>query len=633
MEMMLKTNGNGEKMKHFESNSKEFGVQHAERLFALRNFRESLKVANDMMILFTTIPINDNNGGGEGGSLECEREAVLTIDFSNISLVQKQRHRQVQKLKQNNYQSKLQDSLNPLSSHGDTSITATMTTATTDDQHDDNEGVPSLFLTRVCIVPQCLLMLNTLAPSNRRTNSSHSNVNKEKKKKMSARTSVLRDRAAAIALQSSYELWKERRDHRRHRYCRRQLKNPEEPRARQFGGTMEEEEEEEEELTKLIQDLRPFFRLYHNHLEKTEGIARGDRKEAVTTMSWDLAILWIKFCNALGYTDAVFSSLIEMLHGLIRWEEEWTKTMMSQKHNHHHAQYDRGQQQHLIKNEWRNQLLGKDNAGTEETEKDIYLHQSYYELCHLLLVDKVIYVKDIAALECITDRIFLRSTPTSVLSLLHQRITIATAPNTGDKSKNNDDSTNSIVGKAFSAFSDHRTKEAQQFIELSSEPVRESMRLLCQHIEAIYGRGERHIEMELLVNLAAGETDHCKAMLMLTEALEDCLDDIREGEKETVMIEKKEICSDILCNDNENYERYISNQGRNDNKGNHIKNYLVDLLWTSEDRWINRGRFVTASFITYNIWRRWKRVLAIGRGVGHVLISPLREILDALKSK
>ena len=41
----------------------------------------------------------------------------------------------------------------------------------------------------------------------------------------------------------------------------------------------------------------------------------------------------------------------------------------------------------IYQNERKNRLLGKDNAGTEETEeKNNYLHQLYYELHHFSLI-------------------------------------------------------------------------------------------------------------------------------------------------------------------------------------------------------------------------------------------------------
>jgi len=481
--------------------------------------------------------------------------------------------------------------------------------------------------------------------------------------------SLLRDRAAAIAIQCSYELWKERRNRRqrrrrRHRSnskSRDQVKNP----ADECQSTPLENEKE---LLKLKRDLKPFLTIYHNNRldDNSQAAVVGEEEEEgekVIVMSWDLAVLWIKFCNVLGYTDVVLSSLIQMLHGLIRWDD--TNDIQ---------QYHRDRGQPLIQNGNRNQLSDKENE-----ENETHLRESHYELCHLLLVENAIYIKDITTLQCIIDAIFFRgASNSSVLSLLHER-RIATTKTTTKRGEN----TKNTVGWNLSA-----EEKYQQIIDDKTKPVREAIHVLCQNIEAMVdvddfnyrnnddgrdeqyseglvlcqkiqamvdgddfnyknnddGRGEQYEEgLERQVVPPIGGRANSMSMLAFMEALEDCLEDIRDikegmGMKEKEQIQQSSIpsCDDNIVRHHQNNEDHglgSPNGGRKDNRGNQITNYVVDSLWTSEDRWINRGKVLTAGLIMYSTWRRRKRAFAVGRGAGKVLMAPLREILDALTSK
>jgi len=387
----------------------------------------------------------------------------------------------------------------------------------------------------------------------------------------------------------------------------------------------------------LRRDLKFFLKLYHNRLD-SQGLT-GEGGENSIVMSWDLAILWIKFCNALGYTDVVLSSLIKLLHGLVCWDKT-TGTHGNRQH------YHCDKRQPLIKNGNRNQLSDK-----KKEEKDIYLRQSYYELCHLLLVKNAIYIKDIMTLECIIDAIFLREASNiSVLSLLHQRRTATTEITTkrGEKSKDH-------VG----------CKKCQQVIIVKVKPVREAIHVLCQNMEAILdldvfyykdnddGRDEQCKErVEGHLAPPIGERAYIGYVLALMEALEDCLEDIRDIEEKMAMKQKGETrqqssiplkqhpCDNKILRhhqNNQDHERGSPNgerkEIRGEGRGEKIKNYVVDSLWISEDRWINRGKVFTASLIMYSSWRRRKRAFAVGHGARKVLLSPLREIIDALTSK
>ena len=64
-----------------------------------------------------------------------------------------------------------------------------------------------------------------------------------------------------------------------------------------------------------------------------------------------------------------------------------------------------------------------------------------------------------------------------------------------------------------------------------------------------------------------------------------------------------------------------------------FQEYIVDPLWTSEERWINRSKVVAAGIVTYSIlWRKRRNVMNVTKRVGGALISPLQEIASALKN-
>lgn len=57
---------------------------------------------------------------------------------------------------------------------------------------------------------------------------------------------------------------------------------------------------------------------------------------------------------------------------------------------------------------------------------------------------------------------------------------------------------------------------------------------------------------------------------------------------------------------------------------------IVEPLWESEDRWMNRAVVATVGISSVLLWRRRKRIGAAVRSTGNAAVAPFREILEAI---
>ena len=56
----------------------------------------------------------------------------------------------------------------------------------------------------------------------------------------------------------------------------------------------------------------------------------------------------------------------------------------------------------------------------------------------------------------------------------------------------------------------------------------------------------------------------------------------------------------------------------------------TEYLWESDDRWLNRGKVVVFGILTYSAWQRRRHIYKRTKGIGAALLSPIREIVDAI---
>ena len=60
--------------------------------------------------------------------------------------------------------------------------------------------------------------------------------------------------------------------------------------------------------------------------------------------------------------------------------------------------------------------------------------------------------------------------------------------------------------------------------------------------------------------------------------------------------------------------------------------HIIEPLWYDEKRWTNRGQLAAIGIASFLAWKRRRRFFASTRNAGSVVISPVRELFDALTS-
>jgi len=251
----------------------ETAIQEAEQLFTLCHFSQALNLANEIIRAIRNVPPKNPYGNMIDetiSDIDYTLHIPLPIPAFSINILNKNDDNTALPHAHFDHQ--------PQKPQNNQHIT-----------NSANENPHRLLQLRVCIVPQRLM------DHNKSNNTSDNDV---------SRKNWIRDRAAAIVIQSSYELWKERCD----RSCNHRFRSPSEENYENNVISRNKEEK------RLIEDLNTFFEIYHNY-----GVRRG------VVMSWELAILWIRFCVVVECCSSIadiISFLSEMERGLIQWEKE-----------------------------------------------------------------------------------------------------------------------------------------------------------------------------------------------------------------------------------------------------------------------------------------------------------------------
>ena len=345
--------------------------------------------------------------------------------------------------------------------------------------------------------------------------------------------SSTRERAACIAIQTSYELWK--------------VRSPD---------VMDE---------KLCLDLSPFFKIYDG--SGTSISATGDIPGFAALMTLDLAALYIHFCHAIGLQESSIVSSLRIFSVLVNIE---AKIRLRDDDD------DGSCEDSYCSNENKN-----------ECDNDDRLYKYCSDILDMIVVQTIPFITDIRIVESITDAIF------------------TIVRNGSDTSQQLYNTTTGLWGVLK--------------INSSIEPL--SLKVAIRNLEAILACEE-------------GKMSSC-----VREALQDTLIDAMEldvtSTDATCEGSKDIIRSNIesVVNRLEDIEK--SERGSTDGiEGNH-SSFAEDILehfWKSEERWINRGKLVSAGIITYCVWKRRRRVFGRTKSALNLLLSPAREIVNALHS-
>ena len=170
----------------------------------------------------------------------------------------------------------------------------------------------------------------------------------------------LLDRAAAVAIQSSYEIWKGH-----------SLESSKDLNKMAKDG---DKRNALEKKCDLMRNLQPFLDAYSHHESPIQGEGSYSR-----IMSLDLASIWIRFQHAVGFVGHSTLASLELLLNLL-----------------------------IVAGEGSPQGAG---WSRENEEKEEYLCESLYEcaydILHLLLLQTLPFMEDIRMVETITDELFM----------------------------------------------------------------------------------------------------------------------------------------------------------------------------------------------------------------------------------
>ena len=355
--------------------------------------------------------------------------------------------------------------------------------------------------------------------------------------------SSMQERAAAIAIQSSYELWK--------------IRSPR---------VIDE---------RLCSDLSPFLKNYDRSMStEAPGFV-----EFPTFMSFDLAALYIHFCHAIGlYQSSIISSL-QMFSALIHIEP---KIRLPGDGDDDGGDDD------------------DDGGGAAEAhfcnddnDQD-HLYNYYSDVLDMIMVQIIPFIADIRIVESITDAIF---------TIIRD---------------NGNDTSHQHLDNLPVMWS---------MLKISPSIESASIKVACRNLEAIILCEER------------------KMSICVREALQDTLIDVLELLKMSHSTSgvpeidggQDRIRSNVesAANRLKGVEQLEMEKGSSDEKegkGTGAMEDIVEYLWESDERWLNRGKVLSLGLVSYCAWKRRHRTYGGAKIVLNALLSPAREILNAIAS-
>jgi len=401
----------------------------------------------------------------------------------------------------------------------------------------------------------------------------------------------IQERAAAIALQCAYELWRRRcyrNNHQKQNF---------------IDGVIDDE---------LKEHLQPFLQIYaHTHNSNdidtsSSSSALADRDELSTfsfhnhnIISLDLMLLWIRFIYTIGLYNTCIGLIFDLLHVFLSSMCVCTST--SHEYNDDNEIFE-----------------------NDENEND-FLYSNCNDCFNILLVEIAPRIRNKRIVESITDEIFTMFVSPSQATKQNR-----TCTNTKDHdlelrqpNLNKEQQQRSRQRQKSCSIHDYHP------LELESNPIPSSIKILRRNIEAII---------------------HCQEgsiiPLIMKESMEDCLEEVcqledllknESGNNNNNLNDINNTTENIKKINNRNYEFLDEDIDSYDNKSSDDKNILggvkdnlIHHLWTSEERWLNRGKLLATGLVTYSLWRRRRGAFHVSRKAGGALLSPIQEIVSAI---
>ena len=448
----------------------------------------------------------------------------------------------------------------------------------------------------------------------------------------------IQERAATIALQSSYELWKQRIKHKNNDNNNHNHNN-----QQHHQNVMDIE---------LYNHIQPFLQLF----------CHKDNKEYI---SFDLLFVWMQFVYTIGLHTISIDMILHILDGIfLSMDDQFTKNDEYEDEDENDKYYNENRIEkcnliHKFNNEESNNNQDPNNNDNDKSEISLLLYNQCYDSFHFLLLDILPFIQSKDQLDYITNELCI---------LITKRIFAQYQPTQQQQHQHKQYQQRNHYKPLF--LTKGKVQEGESSI-LSTIPISSSVRKVRQTIELIlnYTRDE--------VSLGQDYNGSIKVIpSFVKDCLEDCLDDIHDLEDELQLFMKQKEENQELYDESEKEKlgkekldtarikrskkkvhfssivdklnNRLQNQKIDDDNENlneenlhsmyptlpHLfQEYIVDPLWTSEERWINRSKVVTAGIVTYSIlWRKRRNVMNVTKRVGGALISPLQEIASALKN-
>ena len=433
----------------------------------------------------------------------------------------------------------------------------------------------------------------------------------------------IQERAATISLQCSYELWRVRR---------KQGQGPTTP--------SNEKDIDDEFCAHIL----PFLQLYGNQESnnvKGVGMDTSIRNAPNTTNihasvgNIKLLFLWIKLVHAIGFESICVDMILSVIDVIFLSMEEHESfdtddCVQELDHKFKNDSYKRDTHQHQHQHQHQSIMKYDD----DENEDEI-LHNQCYDILHLLLLEILPLIQNKSYLDTITNELCI---------IMTRRIFRHC------KQKNQEDNKRPLPNHVK-----HAKHSCNNNLILSPKPLLSSVKQIRHSVELIlnYTRDEIKVEVHNEMNFDDGSYTTTEMNLIpkfVKECFEDCLEEIhgleeqieREHQKHLECEAKRDGIHGKSKKSLSSITNSLSNQlspdvefddhDKNESPKN-MKDCIVDYLWTSEDRWINRGKVATAGLLTYSIlWRRRRQLTKATKSVGGVLIAPLQEIASALRN-
>ncbi len=509
----------------------------------------------------------------------------------------------------------------------------------------------------------------------------------------------IQDRAAIIAIQSSYELWKQRR---RNNHDKNDIITS----SVSIDSTLQ-------------QHIQPFLQLYTTttSMNNSNNNTHHDRHgRHVNTISLDLLFVWIQFIYTIGLhstciemilhaIDVVFlsmddidddtnnsnneieengrdqsydESLLDTTQDSIiqRLEDKFNNLQEGYLHHHQRQKHQHQQSSTTSSSSTiHHHDLEIENHNLNDNYNDM-IHNQCYNIFHFLLVDILPCIHNKDVLECITNELCILMTKR--IFYHYNNYDADLDMNTGTGSSSYKPYFKGIIKKykvhhnliGMSKSSTERDDDIQTIIS-NTEPSLSSITKVYQTIESILNYTKDEVfsleSMMNSTNTTCSTTNMTRSSVVTTmklipnfvkECLEQCMEDVyifqqQELQNNTTTDDKtnsnttkcidsdpnenKKLNSIIIDNQEEDYNNTID-EDHTSSPLSMIQDYVINPLWTSEERWMNRGRVLAVGYLTYTMMfqkrrkRRREQVMNLTKKVGNIMISPIKEIISAIQN-